>query len=265
MKKTRPMSSFMSCRDAALSPSFQSSFRATPVSFTRDYITEYRGGSNSPLITLHKTPTSMKAAQRSKAAKVKREIYQWLSEENPPAIDVLKRVAECPTMYSKLILMACEEMSYSLGPVRSEGIDELERNSTLNNAKLEVEIQQQQEKLLRVKREAKDISEKLQKSKQTLNTLNCDIDRLQKLSTLHGVDDEKKGKNIQENREFVELVPTEIKLNDEVYRELWNDQQTLTEVIQLLQDKLSAKQKEQVVEMRKYIRRKFARYRDLPV
>lgn len=257
-KKTRPKSSL-------LSPSYQSSFRATPINNTRDYVTEYRGGSNVPFITIHRTPYSSKSIQSSKAIKMKKEILEWLADENPPAIEVLKRVAECPTPYAKLISMASEELNYSLGPLRSEGLEELERNSSLNSAKVEVEIQQQQEKLIRAKNERSDINEKLKILNKELSTLNSDIERIQRLSTVHDIDNKKDETKRHRGEDFIPEIAEEPKFNDEVYKSLWLEQQQLHDVIQMLQNNLVSKQKEQVAEMRKYTRRKYPKYSNLPV
>lgn len=257
-KKTRPKSSL-------LSPSYQSSFRATPLTNTREFVTEYRGGSNTPLITIHRTPYSSKTIQNPKAIKMKKEILKWLADENPPAIEVLKRVAECPTQYAKLISMASEELSYSLGPLRSEGLEELERNSSLNSAKVEVEIQQQQEKLIRAKNERNYIKEKLKIANKELNLLNSDIERIQRLSTVHDVENKKdESKRRKGEADITEQSTEEPKFNDEAYKSLWLEQQQLLDVIQMLQNNLIAKQKEQVIEMKKYTRRKYPKYSTLP-
>lgn len=258
-KKSRPNSSI-------LSPSYQSSFRATPISNTREYITEFRGGSNTPLITLRQTSYSSRKIQNSISAKKKKEILEWLADENPPAIEVLKKVTESPTPYSKLISMAIEELSYSLGPLRSEGLEELERNSSLDSAKVEVEIQQQQEKLIRVKNEGNIIREKLKIANKELSSLNTEIDQLQKLSAIHDVENKKGNSKKRKDEVFVTETPSEEpKFDDDVYKKLWMEQQQLHDVIQMLQDNLVTKQNEQVTEMRKYTRRKYPKFSNLPV
>lgn len=258
-KKTRPKSSL-------LSPTYQPSFRATPITNTREFVTEFRGGSNTPLVTIRRTPYQSKNIQNPKAIKMKKEILEWLADENPPPIEVLKRVAECPTPYAKLISMASEELSYSLGPLRSEGLEELERNSSLNSAKVEVEIQQQQEKIIRSKNERNEIREKLKIVNKELSTLNSDIERLQRLSTLHDVDNKENNLKRRIDSTFItESSSEEPKFDDEVYKNLWLEQQQLLDVIQMLQNNLVSKQKEQVIEMRKYTRRKYPRFSNLPV
>ena len=99
-----------------------------------------------------------------------------------------------------------------------------------------------------------------------LSTLNSDIERLQRLSTLHDVDNKENNLKRRIDSTFItESSSEEPKFDDEVYKNLWLEQQQLLDVIQMLQNNLVSKQKEQVIEMRKYTRRKYPRFSNLPV
>lgn len=215
-----------------------------------------------PLITLHKNTTSVKARVAQKAHRQKKEILEWLSGENPTAIELLKRVSECATPYTKLLIMTCEELQHVLGPVRSEKLDDLERDSSLNCAKLEVDIQQQREKIVKIKSEATELAKELRNEKKTLETLNFEIERLQKLHSFQESDEQESQEQPEKKSELREWDESceEIKLDEEKYRELWMEQQQILDVLQLLEDSLKEKQEEQMKEMRKYVERKRKRF-----
>ena len=271
MKITRPLTSYNNrIRETTLSPSYQPNYRATPLTCKRNawFTQEMRGGTSATLITLNTNTKTLTKTQKSKMSQKKKEMLKWLSEENPPALDILKKVADCPTPYSKLILKACEELSYSLGPVRSEGVDELERNSAIQSAKVDVEIQQQQEKLLKTIHENKSLESQISDEKENLESLNTQIDNLQRLSTLIGGEREvkeiPKPKTTDTEAHEIELFNDGPELDNSEYRQLWNEQMTLEGLIQILQTGLKAKQLEQVKEMKKYIYRKYPSFHNLP-
>lgn len=257
MRKTRPLSS--------LPPSFSRTY----YSQEKDLLTEFRPGSNSPLIKIKNTYSTAKKNFQTKAMKMKKEILQWLADENPPPAAILKKVSECPTEYSKLISMVSEELEYSVSHTMHEKLDELDRDSSLNAVKLDVEIQQFQERLIRLTRDKNEIKGQLKIATDTLNKLNREIDMIQTLAASHGVTESNVGmKKSQMNFNdelYMKMQSQEQKLDEEAYRSLWLEQQNIEETLENLHSQLKEAQESQLNEMRKYIRRKYYRFNDLPV
>jgi hypothetical protein len=213
------------------------------------------------IIAVPKTVSTSRRDLAHKSKMEKEALLDWLSWENPLPVDLLRRLSECSTPYARLLLRACEEMVHSLGPVRSDMLDDVEHNASLTCAKLEVEIEQQHERVVRMNNEARQLEDELSTLQKQLDQLNEDIDRIQKLSIIHKVNEIKeKPKPTEDWSKFEDAVEPTIQLDDKMYQELWVEQQALTETTIRMQEQLAQKQETQIEEMKRYIRRRYPQF-----
>ena len=227
---------------------------------TMGFMTEYRGGVNAPRITIHNTTNLPQMRIRQKAKMQKRDILEWLSEENPPPSILLERLAECTTPYAKLFRLMAQELGCVTSHVSSEQIDHLARESQLGCAKMEVETQQQQEKLVKLQTENNDLQQKIDAQRAILNGLNGDIDRMHMLLT--DSEDRRRQQRMEEMRDWDDPSPKneEVDLDKEEYDKLWVEQNELMSKLQGLEAELRKKQVQQVVEIREVVKRKNPQY-----
>ena len=253
---SRPTSVISQRSNLSVSPSFQSTHRALPILNTLGFVTEYRGGANAPLITVHNTTNLPKARIRQKANQQRKELFEWLSEENPPPATLLAKLSECTTPYAKLFKITSEELNDVIERVRSEQIDELSRESQLACAKLEVETHQQQEKLARIEAANQEIQEQLKSKREILDALNKDIDRMHLLMS-YSENNAKTSRSARViDRDQPEADNETIDLDNEKYDQLWCEQNELNNQLQALAETLKEKQAQQVVEIHEYVKRK---------
>jgi hypothetical protein len=245
---SRPASSVHPQPPVSPSPTFFSTLRASP-----DPISA-RAASRR-LISIPATQTH---PRRSRAHEEKKAILDWLSVENPPPGEVLRRLSNSSTPFASLLSLACDELEHALGPVRSEKLDELERDSSLAAARLEVEIQREHDRTVKLRHEAAALRDDLQYRKRDLDRINMDIDRLHRLHEQYGIQTVKEKPKAEEDwSQYRELGQPVVKLDDELYRTLWTDQQQIHTEIQALETECQAKQQAQLGEMRKYILRRY--------
>ena len=262
--RRRPVNLLNQQLEKTFSPCFQTTHRATGMIDACDFLTEHRNGGPS-LVSLSKTTTSPEDMILKKALKQKKEILEWLSDENPSNVDLLTRLSQCSTPYARLFKRVAEEMEVMIKAMRSGKLDDLDRESSLTSAKLEVEIQQQRERVSKIKADTEEIQSKLKRGKQILNRLNGDIDRLQTWATYNLNTEEGRKTRREEfvdNGEWEE--PAEqtetVKLDTVEYQGLWTEQQQLTNSLQVLANDLRQKQLQQLEEMRAYVKRKNPRF-----
>jgi chromosome segregation ATPase len=171
---------------------------------------------------------------------------------------VLRRLSTTSTPFAPLLALACDELEHVLGAVRSDKLDELERDSSLESARLEVEIQRQHERIVKLRHEAVTLREDLHRRDRDLDLLNSDIARLQRLHEQYGISIVKEKPKAQEDwSQYRELSQPVAKLDDELYRTLWTEQQQIHNEIQGLESEWEARQNDQLGEMRKYILRRY--------
>ena len=231
---------------------------------TRDFLTEHRNGSTT-LVSLTRTTETPQTMIIQKAMKQKKELLEWLSEENPRPTDLLRRLAKCSTPYARLFKSMAEELDLMIRTMRSEQLDDLDRESSLKSAKLEVEIQQQRERLVKIRGENAEIHERLEGDKEVLNKLNVDIDGLQALATYSL--DAQDGRKVRRDEmteggewQAPEAKKENVKLDNAEYQKLWTEQQELTTSLQVLGIELRQKQQQQLEEMKAYVMRKNPRF-----
>ena len=259
--KSRPTSVLSKRSNLSVAPSFQATHRAAPILDTLGLMTEYRGGVNAPRITIHNTTNLPQMRIRQKAKMQKKDILEWLSEENPPPSILLERLAECTTPYAKLFRLMAQELGCVTSHISSEQIDQLARESQLGCAKMEVETQQQQEKLVKLQTENSDLQQKIDAQRAILNGLNGDIDRMHML--LSDSEDRRRQQRMEEMRDWDEpTVKSEdvADLDKEEYDKLWVEQNELMSQLQGLETELRKKQVQQVVEIRELVKRKNPQY-----
>lgn len=217
---------------------------------------ERKLGSTSAIVSVANIQVNPKVVAQHTVQRQRREILEWLSTENPTPVELLSRLAKCTTQYSKLITETVEELGFTHAPTRSQKIDDLERESALNSAKMEVEIQQQQEKLQKAKNDKAVLLEKIKKANTKLDKINKDVGLLQSLFIYQGLEttqDTNKQQVILSDETLEKPKPI---LDENLYRELWSSRQELLEQIEELQKKLTKTQLKQVEEMQALCKRK---------
>jgi hypothetical protein len=246
-------------RPDPLPNSYQTRSRPTTGMTRADSTIEMRWGP-SRFISVPKAISTSRRDHASKLRAEKDAVLEWLSYENPPAVQVLRRVGQCSSPFAGLLLRTCEEMEHHMGPKRSEKLDDLDREAALKNATLKVEIEQQQERLVRSQREKTHLGEQLAGFQRKLDQVNIDIDRLQRLAVVHKVDEfiehQKKAEPVVPKFEARPVIP----LDDKIYQELWVQQQELTESNQVLLADLRGKQQTQMKEMKAFIKRRYPQF-----
>lgn len=217
---------------------------------------ERKLGSTSAICSVSNIQINPKLVAKHQAQKQRKEILDWLSTDNPPAVDLLSKVSKCATPYSKLLTESVEELSFIHAPTRSQKIDDLERESALNSAKMEVEIQQQQEKLTKVKNEKQQLLDKIKKANARLDKVNKDVSLLQSLFVYQGIDNSSESNKQQVILSEETLEKPKPVLDQELYRDLWKTRQELLDQIEELQKNLTKTQQMQVEEMQAVCRRR---------
>ena len=125
---------------------------------------------------------------------------------------------------------------------------------------MEVETQQQQEKLVKLQTENNDLQQKIDAQRAILNGLNGDIDRMHMLLT--DSEDRRRQQRMEEMRDWDDPSPKneEVDLDKEEYDKLWVEQNELMSKLQGLEAELRKKQVQQVVEIREVVKRKNPQY-----
>lgn len=218
-------------------------------------------GTVTAIVSLPRMIVDQDQANRLKANEQKKKLLEILETDNLNAADILLKISEYTTPYSKLLKLAYEELQYTAVTGHSAEIDELERNSAVDSAKKEIEIQQLTDKLIKLKNECTDLKKSLKKSQNRLETLNNDIVTLNKLAEIHSIEfnnvvvKSARSENIEVNEEIdeneEELIKKEkdhpIHLDDELYKNLWKENTDLLDKIDELQKQLVKTQEKQAV------------------
>ena len=236
---------------------FQSTYKASPLGYSCDFLEDHRSGTNQSIITLPSLNQTPQKVFKAQANREKKEILEWIKTNNPNGISILNKCSQSKNSFSKLIALIVEELSLLSAPTRSQQIDDLERESALNSAKLEVEIQQLNEKLLKFKNEKNDINERIKKNKNRLNKLNSDVQLLQNLFEFHKISEknninEKKNINLKENN----LEKSNPIFNENEYKRLWGERQDLLDQIENIQNELHLVQEQQIFELQEHAKKK---------
>jgi chromosome segregation ATPase len=191
----------------------------------------------------------------------RKQLFNWLSRENPHFTVVLRRLCECASPYAKLIGKVCEEFDNRPEPTRNEAIENLERDAEIRSALIEAEIQRETDKILPLKRERFQLEIELDAGQKILSGLNSEIDRLEKLMDRDGVTlvQGLPRKPIQKGADnWNEVLNVDdALLNGDEYRELWLEQQQLLDLLEELKQKLEDCRNAQREERAKYVKRRW--------
>jgi len=238
-------------------PSIHHAYSYIPRVFSPDYkispleideeLDDKKSYSVHTVLSIPSVAISPKKAMKMQSLRDRRELTELIEQKKLAGVDVLVQISKYKSNYSKLVASAAEELSLLNLNSRSQKIDDLEREAALNSAKMEVEIQQQQEKLIRLKNEKTELNEGIKKNTVKLSKLNSDVQMLQTLNDQHGMNEEKpviakKEIDITQNKKE-KPSPS---LNDADYKRLWGERQELLDKIDLLQEQLKSVQEKQM-------------------
>lgn len=238
----------------SLSPQFQRTYSSLTTG--NPLITECAcvHGSNS-IVSIPSMVTNHRDAIKKRANRQKQEILNWLSQENPRPLELLQKLSTCSTEYAKLLKMTAEELEHE---VRLKIVDhsaELEKDAAIRTVKVEVQCQQLQDKLGRLKDSSEKLQEKLQQQKKILEQKNKEIDGLRSLAEQHGVDEDwnrqrrtfRPCNSAEPEKEQKEEEPPEPEMKrccyDQVqYHQLWDEGVALEKTLDQLTRELRQKQ-----------------------
>lgn len=239
---------------------------------TNAFITDCGCISGSGSILCLPTVMGHKEAYKKRALRQKQEIMSWLSVESPSGSELLRKLSKCNTSYSKLLMMAAEELEMDKGVIRSHKSEKVEAESALTCANLEVDCERQQTETDRIRAENDRLAKRLNKHREVLNTLNREIDSLRHLLEIHGFDERKPStrptatecsrRPIEQEPEVAPKVRY-IEPNSEEVQKLWNEGSELAELLQALEAKLKEKQAEQLTVLADLTKRRIERRKSL--
>jgi chromosome segregation ATPase len=222
------------------------------------FLTEIRGRSYGPLIPLSETSRRPKTTMRNSAEADRRAIREWLDIQRPHFTLVLRRLTESPSQYSKLIGMACDEFEHQSSHFDSDAVDKLEKDAEIRSALIEAEILSAQRNIERLKQENIQLRKDVKDNEALLKNLNMEVGQLFRLLDKYGVD-LNSAPVIRKHRqnESLEIVPEQVQLNENCYRDLWAEQQHLLEKIEVLREGLEERRQKQFVEIRNCVKRRW--------
>lgn len=206
------------------------------------------GRTQSSIVSISTLQSTHKRDQLIKAQQQKKELLAELEASNLGPIQILSKLANCSTPYASLISLAAEEFEFTTGPARSQQVDDLERESTVDSAKKEVEIQQLTQKLSRKRSDATEKKRMLAKHQKALEQLNKDIDRLNQLVAFNGIHDKEEEQKpepvVRKTDDLQDMGP--IPLDDDKYKGLWREHTKLLDELEVLKAKLVETQERQM-------------------
>lgn len=210
---------------------------------------------SSSISTINSSRESFSDHAHKNALNEKKELLEFLSHTNLDANDLLRRLSTYHTPYSKLLLMAAEELDYAQAPISSR-VETAERDWAIQNARFQSESDIITEKLFKIRESSNSLKKKLDKSKDILNNLNEDINKLQ--AFVDNIVEENNTKDRKDDPKEVVGQPffKEHILDQAVYNQLWSEQQALNEEIESLGVKLTQIRETQMIELRNLAKRR---------
>jgi hypothetical protein len=194
---------------------------------------------------------SQSASQRETTTRANREKSELLSDLSiaaMDAVDLLDRLSNCLTPYASLFKQAVDEFSFGAPPSRAQKVDDLERESAVQCAKKEVEIQQLLQRIERMKADGVDIRGRLVKQQQRLDSLNNHMEKLSHLLEITGYTPEENPAPAADEAPSDRLqMPASLPLDEAKYKELWRRNVELQENVSAMQEQLKEVQARQVV------------------
>ncbi|OHT14587.1 hypothetical protein TRFO_14992 [Tritrichomonas foetus] len=191
--------------------------------------------------------TTIDSVIKVKANEQKEKLLKELELENINATEILLRVSQCFTPYANLLKLAYEELQYATAPTHSAQFEELERTAALTSARQEVDVQQAEDRVARLKTEGNELKKNLRRHQNRLNSINKDIDRLNQLTQLHGIEN---SDEVQSKQHVIDdddgiSAAEKIPLDDNLYKELWAEHSSLNNQIEELEKVLKETQERQ--------------------
>jgi hypothetical protein len=186
-----------------------------------------------------------------RANREKSELLNDLSLTTMEPVEVLERLSNCLTPSSSLFKQAVDEFSFRSAPSRAQKVDDLERESVVQCAKKEVELQQLLQKLERMKSDGVDINGRLARQQEKLNGLNRNMDKLTHLLEVSGYHEEAHPTVVVDPTLNDEIpVVASLPLDDAKYKELWKRNVELQETVLAMKEQLKEVQARQMVAFR---------------
>lgn len=235
--------------------------KALPKEFQPTFQSHQKQLQNGTLLELPNACPYSKNFDRSKALEQKKEIFKELEKGNIEPIALLKKLSNCRTKYAKLLKLAAEELTHMHNFGRSQEIEKLEHESKLNSAKQEVEFQQLQERLVRLKVENVQLKDNVKKKTATLNQLNKDLELLQNFIDERLPSENKKISRINSNSNSSvhqkSIISNQaVQLDNEKYKELWAQHMDLKAQIEKLKIQLHEIQAQQIIAIKQNVSKK---------
>ena len=251
----------------SLSPQFQRTYSSLGTG--NPLITECAcvHGSNS-IVSVPAMITNHRDAIKKKALRQRQEILAWLAAENPSPVELLAKLATCSSEYSKLFKMSVEELEHEVRLKRVDHSAELEKEAAISTVKVEVQCQQLQDKLGRLRDNSERLREKLNAQKEILEQQNKEIDGLRALAEMHGVDDSNirqrrtirpchTAEQVKEQKEEDMGIPEvkRFRYDQEQYHRLWDEGVALEKTLDQLTRELREKQAVQLEAVSEWAKR----------
>lgn len=205
---------------------------------------------------------SPKKASRSIARGQAKELRLILEDENLEPSAILHKIATYSTPYAKLLEEAAVEFETFKRSGISHTTQNLEQESKLKSARVKAEIVKQRQIIQKLKTEQIQIQQDIATAQEEIKEMNKTIDLLNNFEETHPLIPIQTHRCTSENPEEtneISLVPAcdnEPKLNDSIYRLLWNERCDLMQTISQLEKRLAQAQQQQIHEIRNTIDKK---------
>jgi hypothetical protein len=212
------------------------------------------GPSQSAVFYLTRAESSQCQGSRRLAQQQKREVYRALSEQNLDAIGVLALLSKSASPFARLFSLAVDELSCTAPPLRCHQVEDLERDSAVQAAKLEVEIQQLAQRLERTRADRARFRDVLDGHEKRLRQMNMDVERISYLMAANGIAADQKPPPVEVELDDGIVLPPMIPLDEAKYRGLWAENMKLQEEVEELRNQLSDVQARQMGAMKERAR-----------
>jgi hypothetical protein len=237
---------------------------STASSFSRDYrpfqlrtnpdLNVTAGPSQSAFFYLTRAESSQRRSSRQVAQQQKRDVYRALSEQNLDPAGVLTHLANSVSPYARLFALAADELGCTAPPIRCHQVEDLERASAVESAKLEVQVQQLTQRLKRASTDATRARGLVRAHEEQLQQVNRDVERMSNLIAANGIDANQKPQPVavavDKGIDFRPAVP----LDEAKYRALWAENVKLQQKLDDLKSQLGDVQARQMIAMRERAR-----------
>lgn len=228
----------------------------TPQMLANDLGYELSGALNNPTITIQKTRKFI-TKKRQNIMKERESISKWLEKENPSTIELLLRLSESGSEYSKFYRMAAEELQSEIMPIRKQCLDDLEMSTKKRITEMEVEIQKVLSSKKLIHDEIKMLKNEIYKKRKILDVVNSDISILETLVESYDISSVKEEQTKQDKvdkharlKVSIEDDEKDMSMINGEYSKLWHEQTSIIDEISMYQKKLQETQDKQMILIR---------------